>query len=137
MPSERQLSFVSLMTTTGDAMWDDGGLTMTRDAFVFANGNSRIVVPFEEERRARAVGLALGVDRELQPDVVRKEVSCERSADGKSWEVVATFAASELKALRSAVSSYYDLLAVSVRTVERFDKPQSVGDDGVKYDDAR
>lgn len=96
---------------------------------MFFLGNSRIVVPFEEERRARAVGLALGVDRELQPDVVRKEVSCERSADGKSWEVVANFTASELKALRSAVSSYYDLLAVSVRTVERFDKPQSAAGD--------
>ena len=35
---------------------------------------------------------------------------------------VATFEASELKALRSAVSGYYDLLTVSVRTVEAFEE---------------
>ena len=72
-------------------------------------------MPFETEGLARGVAGALGVDKELQPNVVRKTVTAETDARG-TWTVVA----SELKPLRSAVSGYYDLLTVSVRTVERF-----------------
>jgi tRNA threonylcarbamoyladenosine modification (KEOPS) complex Pcc1 subunit len=79
-----------------------------------------VVVPFDDEKRAKAVGGALGVDKELQPRVVRKTVTTRERANGDGWEVVAAFEASELKALRSAVSGYYDLLTVSVRTVEAF-----------------
>lgn len=84
--------------------------------------NRTVVVPLEDERRARAVGGALGVDKELQPRVVRKTVTTRERENGDGWEVVATFEASELKALRSAVSGYYDLLTVSVRTVEAFEE---------------
>jgi len=87
-------------------------------------------VPFENERAARAVAGALGVDRELRPAVVSKSVRCceERGDEGEGgedgeearWVVIAEFTASDLKSLRSAVSSYYDLLTVSARTVEAF-----------------
>jgi tRNA threonylcarbamoyladenosine modification (KEOPS) complex Pcc1 subunit len=53
---------------------------------------------------------------------VRKTVTTRERENGDGWEVVATFEASELKALRSAVSGYYDLLTVSVRTVEAFEE---------------
>ncbi len=76
-------------------------------------------MPFETEGLARGVAGALGVDKEVQPNVVRKTVTAETDARG-TWTVVARFEASELKPLRSAVSGYYDLLTVSVRTVERF-----------------
>lgn len=78
----------------------------------------RVRVEFTSEREARAVAGALGVDRELRPDVVRKTVTYER--DGERWVVVGAFEASELRALRSAVSGFYDLLVVSVRTVGAF-----------------
>ena len=51
-----------------------------------------------------------------------KTIICETSADGTTHDVVATFESDDLKILRSATSAYYDLLAVSVRTVERFGK---------------
>ena len=89
--------------------------------------NRTVVVPLEDERRARAVGGALGVDKELQPRVVRKTVTTRERENGDGWEVVATFEASELKALRSAVSGYYDLLTVSVRTVEAFEEDTRAG----------
>ena len=60
----------------------------------------------------------MGVDRELRPEVVRKTVTCERNGEG--WVVVGAFEASDLRALRSAVSGYYDLLVVCVRTVGAF-----------------
>lgn len=68
------------------------------------------------------VARTLGVDRELRGDAVLKTIICETSADGTTHDVVATFESDDLKILRSATSAYYDLLAVSVRTVERFGK---------------
>jgi hypothetical protein len=68
------------------------------------------------------VARTLGVDRELREDEVQKTICVETSADGTKYDVVATFESDDLKVLRSATSAYYDLLAVSVRTVERFGK---------------
>jgi len=80
------------------------------------------VVPLKSARDAEVVARALGVEKELRPEVVRKTIVARSSADGSTHEVVATFESDDLKSLTSAVSSYHLSLDVSVRTVEAFGK---------------
>lgn len=65
-------------------------------------------------RGAQVVVRALNVDAELKPDIVQRDVC----ADGE--HVVGRFQATELRALRAAVSAFIDLLALACNAVDQF-----------------
>ena len=58
----------------------------------------------------------LAVDLELQPD----KVSRTYAVDGTTF--TATFRATEIRVLRSALSSFYDMSIVAVRALAEFDE---------------
>lgn len=57
---------------------------------------------------------ALDVDAELNPTLVSRKLT----ADGRALRI--EFAATELRLLRAAVGTFYDLLGLAVRAAERF-----------------
>eukprot|EP00877_Chromochloris_zofingiensis_P002647 jgi/Chrzof1/12383/Cz06g32140.t1 len=74
-------------------------------------------VDFDSQEAADIVRRALEVDPELHPDQVSKELHVE---DNK---LIINFAATELRLLRAAVGTFYDMLALATRTVEQFGGP--------------
>ncbi|GBF99946.1 hypothetical protein Rsub_12639 [Raphidocelis subcapitata] len=88
-------------------------------AYTF-NGTVELATP----EVAAMVCSALDVDPELNPGLVSRELRTE----GRTLHIA--FAASELRLLRAAVGTFYDLLALAVRTAERFGGGASGADAG-------
>ena len=71
-------------------------------------------VQFPSPRFAGIVEKSLAVDAELRPDKVRRT----SGTDGAT--LVVNFEATELRMLRVAMSSYYDMALVAVQTLQEF-----------------
>uniref|UniRef100_A0A2P2JJU3 Uncharacterized protein n=1 Tax=Rhizophora mucronata TaxID=61149 RepID=A0A2P2JJU3_RHIMU len=73
-------------------------------------------VEFESEVNASIVYAALAVDKELQPDKVKREMIV---SNGK---LLVHFEAVEARFLRASFSAFVDVLALATRTIEEFGK---------------
>ncbi|KAJ4850792.1 hypothetical protein Tsubulata_009781 [Turnera subulata] len=71
-------------------------------------------VDFGSEENASVVYAALSVDKELQPDKVKRQMSI---SDGK---LSVHFEAVEARFLRASYSAFVDILALATRTIEEF-----------------
>ncbi|XP_010266576.1 PREDICTED: uncharacterized protein LOC104604049 [Nelumbo nucifera] len=71
-------------------------------------------VDYESEENASMVYAALAVDKELQPDKVRRQMSV---GDGK---LSVHFEAVEARFLRASFSAFVDILTLSTKTIEEF-----------------
>ncbi|CAI9112934.1 OLC1v1013445C1 [Oldenlandia corymbosa var. corymbosa] len=71
-------------------------------------------VNFQSERKANIVCSSLAVDKELQPDKVKREMSV---ADGKLF---VHFKATEARFLRASFSAFVDVLTLATKTIEEF-----------------
>ncbi|XVE64416.1 hypothetical protein DITRI_Ditri07aG0099000 [Diplodiscus trichospermus] len=71
-------------------------------------------VDFESEEYASIVYAALDVDKELQPDKVKRQMSI---SDGK---LSVHFAAVEARFLRASFSAFVDVLTLATKTIEEF-----------------
>ncbi|KAI8475900.1 MAG: transcription factor Pcc1-domain-containing protein [Monoraphidium minutum] len=75
-------------------------------------------VDLRDASHASAVLQALQVDPELNPGQVSRDLRVE----GSTLHI--SFAATELRLLRAAVSTFYDLLALATRAAEQFGAKQ-------------
>ncbi len=75
---------------------------------------STLRVCFPSARFAGIVEKTLAVDAELRPDKVCRTSSVEGAA------LVVRFQATELRMLRVAMSSYFDMAMVAVQTLQEF-----------------
>ncbi|XP_071929385.1 uncharacterized protein [Coffea arabica] len=73
-------------------------------------------VNYESERKVRIVYSALDVDKELQPDKVKREMSV---SDGKLF---VHFEAVEPRFLRASFSAFVDVLTLATKTIDEFDQ---------------
>ncbi|XP_027110048.2 uncharacterized protein LOC113761959 isoform X1 [Coffea eugenioides] len=73
-------------------------------------------VNYESERKVRIVYSALDVDKELQPDKVKREMSV---SDGK---LLVHFEAVEPRFLRASFSAFVDVLTLATKTIDEFDQ---------------
>ncbi|XP_051138398.1 uncharacterized protein LOC127256431 isoform X2 [Andrographis paniculata] len=73
-------------------------------------------VDYESDEIAHIVYAALAVDKELQPDKVRRNMSV---VDGK---LSVHFEAVEARFLRASYSAFVDVLTLATKTVEEFGK---------------
>jgi tRNA threonylcarbamoyladenosine modification (KEOPS) complex Pcc1 subunit len=73
-------------------------------------------INFPNERQANIVKDCMEVDEELQPERVTKKFHIESEST-----LCCTVAALDLKMLRVALSSYYDMVTVSIKTLLEFD----------------
>jgi EKC/KEOPS complex subunit PCC1/LAGE3 len=89
---------------------------MAEDGYKFSYSST---VTFEEENHASTVHTAMSVDAELRPDDVKRELSLDGT------RMTLAFASNDARMLRAAVGTFYDLLALAVRTLEAF-KPTAV-----------
>ncbi|KNA22344.1 hypothetical protein SOVF_034990 [Spinacia oleracea] len=71
-------------------------------------------VNFESDEKAYIVYAALNVDKELQPDKVKRVMSV---SDGK---LAVHFQAVEARFLRASFSAFVDVLRLATRTIEEF-----------------
>ncbi|XP_059629012.1 uncharacterized protein LOC132271594 [Cornus florida] len=71
-------------------------------------------VDYESEETARIVYSALAVDKELQPDKVKRQMSV---SDGK---LSVRFEAVEARFLRASFSAFVDVLTLATKTIEAF-----------------
>ncbi|WCJ28948.1 hypothetical protein M5689_010615 [Euphorbia peplus] len=71
-------------------------------------------VDFESERNASIVHAALVVDKELQPDKVKRQMSISGGKLSVHFEAV------EARFLRASYSSFVDVLALATKTIEEF-----------------
>ncbi|XP_071732602.1 uncharacterized protein [Rutidosis leptorrhynchoides] len=71
-------------------------------------------VDFKSEEKARIVYSTLAVDKELQPDKVRRVMSF---SDGK---LSVHFEAVEARFLRASYSALVDVLTLATKTIEQF-----------------
>ncbi|XP_030549170.1 uncharacterized protein LOC115754321 [Rhodamnia argentea] len=71
-------------------------------------------VDFESDEKASMVYAALAVDKELQPDKVKRNMSV---SDGK---LTVRFEAVEARFLRASFSSFVDVLTLATKTIEEF-----------------
>lgn len=71
-------------------------------------------VNFESDEKASIVYAALNVDKELQPDKVKRVMSV---SDGK---LAVHFEAVEARFLRASFSAFVDVLTLATRTIEEF-----------------
>ena len=81
-------------------------------ATFFYNGTIRIALPNAEY--ATIMKEAIDVDKELQPDKVLRILTVEATS------LVVTFKALNAKMLRVAISSFFDMAAVSAKTLLEF-----------------
>ncbi|CAL1403143.1 unnamed protein product [Linum trigynum] len=78
--------------------------------------SANLEVDFGSEENASIVYAALAVDKELQPDKVKREmVVC----DGK---LSVSFEAVEARFLRASFSAFVDVLTLATKTIEAFGK---------------
>ncbi|CAN1179406.1 hypothetical protein LINPERPRIM_LOCUS36676 [Linum perenne] len=87
-------------------------IMMTSDDKFSAN----LEVDFESEEHASIVYAALAVDKELQPDKVKREMVVN---DGK---LSVSFEAVEARFLRASFSAFVDVLTLATKTIEAFGK---------------
>ncbi|MBA0801003.1 hypothetical protein Gohar_011398 [Gossypium harknessii] len=73
---------------------------------------SDLEVDFESEENASIVYAALGVDKELQPDKVKRQMWI---SDGK---LSVHFEAVEARFLRASFSAFVDVLTLASKTIE-------------------
>ncbi|KAJ8616370.1 hypothetical protein MRB53_035742 [Persea americana] len=71
-------------------------------------------VDFQSEENASMVHAALAVDKELQPDKVKRQMSL---SDGK---LSVHFEAVEARFLRASFSAFVDILTLATKTIEEF-----------------
>ncbi|XP_031264989.1 uncharacterized protein LOC116123339 [Pistacia vera] len=71
-------------------------------------------VDYESEENASMVFAALAVDKELQPDKVKRQMSV---ANGK---LSVHFEAVEARFLRASFSAFVDVLTLATKTIEQF-----------------
>mmetsp|Transcript_12797 Transcript_12797/g.47283 ORF Transcript_12797/g.47283 Transcript_12797/m.47283 type:complete len:108 (-) Transcript_12797:2171-2494(-) len=74
-----------------------------------------IDVVFPTERAAKMVEQAIKVDKELQPDKIRRDIRAEQMV------LKVRFQATEARLLRVSLSSFYDMVGVCLRTLQEFD----------------
>ncbi|GAV66181.1 Pcc1 domain-containing protein [Cephalotus follicularis] len=77
--------------------------------------NCNFEIDFESAEHASVVYAALAVDKELQPDKVKRQMSV--SSDGK---LSVHFEATEARFLRASFSSFMDVLTLATKTIEEF-----------------
>ncbi|XVF53378.1 hypothetical protein PTKIN_Ptkin05aG0094700 [Pterospermum kingtungense] len=75
---------------------------------------SELEVDFESDENASLVYAALAVDKELQPDKVKRLMSV---SDGK---LSVHFEAVEARFLRASFSAFVDVLTLATETIEEF-----------------
>ncbi|KAK3034720.1 hypothetical protein RJ639_032673 [Escallonia herrerae] len=75
---------------------------------------SDLEVDYMSEDNARIVYTALAVDKELQPDKVKRQMSV---IDGK---LLVHFEAVEARFLRASFSAFVDVLTLATKTIEEF-----------------
>ncbi|KAJ9187023.1 hypothetical protein P3X46_002522 [Hevea brasiliensis] len=73
-------------------------------------------VDFESEENAAIVHAALAVDKELQPDKVKRHMSISGGKLSVHFEAV------EARFLRASFSAFTDILTLATKTVEEFGK---------------
>ncbi|KAL7146124.1 hypothetical protein ABFS83_06G020100 [Erythranthe nasuta] len=71
-------------------------------------------VDYESDEIAHIVHAALAVDKELQPDKVKRQM---KVANGKLY---VHFEATEARFLRASYSSFVDILTLATKTVEEY-----------------
>ncbi|KAF5731268.1 hypothetical protein HS088_TW19G00874 [Tripterygium wilfordii] len=71
-------------------------------------------VDFQSQENASIVYAALAVDKELQPDKVRRQMTV---SDGK---LSVHFEAAEARFLRASFSAFVDILTLATKTIEEF-----------------
>ncbi|CAO2838610.1 unnamed protein product [Amaranthus hypochondriacus] len=71
-------------------------------------------VNFESQEKASIVYATLNVDKELQPDKVKRVMSV---SDGK---LAVHFEAVEARFLRASFSAFVDVLTLATKTIEEF-----------------
>uniref|UniRef100_A0A7N0V6X6 Uncharacterized protein n=1 Tax=Kalanchoe fedtschenkoi TaxID=63787 RepID=A0A7N0V6X6_KALFE len=71
-------------------------------------------VDFKSADKATIVYTALAVDKELQPDKVKRQMTV---ADGKLY---VHFEATEPRFLRASFSAFMDVLTLATKTIEEF-----------------
>ncbi|XP_011075963.1 uncharacterized protein LOC105160331 [Sesamum indicum] len=71
-------------------------------------------VDYQSEEIARIVHAALAVDKELQPDKVKRQMTV---SDGK---LSVHFEAVEARFLRASYSAFVDVLTLATKTIEEF-----------------
>ena len=82
-------------------------------------------VPFPSSRLAHVACACLQVDDELQAGRISRDMAVEepsRDASTDSAVLVVTFRAENTKLLRVSMSSFTDLLLVSIKTMQEFDE---------------
>ncbi|GAB2293950.1 hypothetical protein Dimus_028164 [Dionaea muscipula] len=75
---------------------------------------SNLEVDYESEEKASIIYSALVVDKELQPDKVKRQMSV---SNGKLY---VHFQAVEARFLRASFSAFVDVLTLATRTIEEF-----------------
>ncbi|KAK9724829.1 hypothetical protein RND81_05G101500 [Saponaria officinalis] len=76
--------------------------------------NCDLEVNFESDEKASIVCAALNVDKELQPDKVKRVMSV---SNGK---LAVHFEAVEARFLRASFSAFVDVLTLATKTIEQF-----------------
>ncbi|XP_044499708.1 uncharacterized protein LOC123221087 [Mangifera indica] len=71
-------------------------------------------IDYESEENASMIFAALAVDKELQPDKVKRQMSV---ANGK---LSVHFEAVEARFLRASFSAFADVLTLATKTIEQF-----------------
>lgn len=83
-------------------------------SFFFLLWGSDFEVDYESEENAQVVYSALAVDKELQPDKVKRQMSV---SNGKLF---VHFEAVEARFLRASFSAFMDVLTLATKTIEEF-----------------
>ncbi|KAL5539343.1 hypothetical protein UlMin_024324 [Ulmus minor] len=73
-------------------------------------------VDYESEEHASIVYAALAVDKELQPDKVKREMTVSNGKLSVHFEAV------EARFLRASYSAFVDVLILATKTIEEFGK---------------
>ncbi|KAK7828149.1 uncharacterized protein LOC112034625 [Quercus suber] len=76
--------------------------------------NCDLEVDYESEENASMVYAALAVDKELQPDKVKRQMEV---SNGK---LIVHFEAVEARFLRASFSAFVDVLTLATKTIEEF-----------------
>ncbi|XP_010526309.1 PREDICTED: uncharacterized protein LOC104803913 isoform X2 [Tarenaya hassleriana] len=76
-------------------------------------------VNFESEEHALIAYTALAVDKELQPDKVRRLISVSKS------KLSVHFEAAEARFLRASFSAFVDVLTLAARTIQEFGQTET------------
>jgi len=78
------------------------------------NFSCELQVEYASEENASMVYTALSVDKELQPDKVKRNLVL----NGR--QLLVQFAAVEARFLRASFSAFVDILVLATRTIEQF-----------------